>query len=345
METTFDRARAARGAGDIAGAEALLREAMAEEPAKAANELGTLLFALGRDAEAEALFVEAMTAAPQWAKPRFNLGLVRLALGDYEPGWALHEARRHVPESGTRELPLPFPEWRGEPLAGKRVVVLGEQGFGDQIMFARFLPMLRGAGAEVRYFCGAEVAPLFEGATSELSDEEAWDHWILAMSLPDRFGTRLDNLPPPLAPDVKVTTGGGIGVMARGRPEHGNDANRSLDPASAARLLALGRDLSPAATGAKDFLETARIVAGLDLVISVDTAVAHLAASMGQRTWVLLPSVGADWRWLRDRTDSPWYPSAVLFRQAAGGGWSGVLDAVEAAVEASGVRTADAPLA
>ena len=345
MQTTFERARAAQDSGDLGEAEALYRQAMAEEPAKAANELATLLFARGRDAEAEALFLQAMAAAPPWAKPRFNLGLVRLMQGDYPAGFALHEARRQVPESGTRELPLPWPEWRGEPLAGKRVVVLGEQGFGDQIMFARFLPALRAMGAVVRYFCGAAVAPLFEGAVSELSDEEAADFWVLAGSLPLRLEVTADSLPPPVAPKLATSAGGGIGVMARGRPEHGNDANRSLDTASAARLAALGRDLSPAATGAKDFLETARIVAGLDLVISVDTAVAHLAASMGKRTWILLPSVGTDWRWMRGRTDSPWYPSAVLFRQAPGSGWSGVLDAVEAAVAASGAGTADAPLA
>lgn len=334
METTFDRARAAQDAGDMAGAEALYRTALSEEPAKAANELGTLLFSRGRDAEAAALFTQAMEAAPRWAKPRFNLGLVRLMQGDYAAGWALHEARRQVPESGTRELPLPWPEWRGEPLAGRRIVVLGEQGFGDQIMFARFLAPLRAMGAQVRYFCAAEVAPLIDGAVFELDDEVAADFWVLAGSLPHRLGVSLATLPPPLAVEAGgiVDAGGGIGVMARGRPQHGNDANRSLDEASAARLQILGRDLSPAATGAGDFLQTARIVAGLDLVISVDTAVAHLAASMGKPTWILLPAVGTDWRWLRDRTDSPWYPSARLFRQGAAGDWRAVLEAVEAAL-------------
>ncbi|MFC3068838.1 glycosyltransferase family 9 protein [Phenylobacterium soli] len=332
--TLFDHARAAQDAGDLAGAERLYRAAMAQEPAKAANELGALLYGLGRDAEAAELFGLAMAAAPQWAKPRFNLSLVRLMQGDYEQGFSLHEARRQVPETGVRELPLPWPEWRGEPLAGKRIVVLGEQGFGDQIMFARFLPPLRAMGGEVVYFCGAEVAPLFEGATPELDDRTRADFWVFAGSLPLRLGVRLETLPPPLAPAVELGSGGGIGVMAKGRATHANDANRSLDEPAAARLAALGRDLSPAATGAKDFLETARIVAGLDLVVSVDTALAHLAASMGKPTWILLPAVGCDWRWLRGRMDSPWYASVRLVRQPSHGGWGDVLDRVEADLRA-----------
>jgi tetratricopeptide (TPR) repeat protein len=334
VETHFDSARAAQAAGRLAEAEAGYRAAIAEEPARAANELGALLFGLGRTEEALALFLRALAAEPAWAKPRYNLGLACLALGNYELGWLLHEARRQVAEVAPRELPLPFPEWRDERLRGRRIVVLGEQGFGDQIMFARFLPELRRLGAETRYFCGAEVAPLFAGATASLDTDEPADFWVLAGSLPLRLGSRLETLPPPLAPATPLGAGGGVGVVARGRAAHGNDRNRSLAGADADRLLALGRDLSPERTGARDFLDTATIVADLDLVISVDTAVAHLAASLGKPTWILLPAVGTDWRWLRGRASSPWYPSARLFRQPTAGDWPSVLDEVEAALGA-----------
>ena len=120
--------------------------------------------------------------------------------------------------------------------------------------------------------------------------------------------------------------------MARGNPTHKNDAKRSLDPSGAAELLSLpgAVSLAPEHTGARDFQDTADLIAGLDLVISVDTAVAHLAGSLGVPTWILLPSTGVDWRWLRGRKDSPWYPSARLFRQPPTGDWPSVLREVQA---------------
>lgn len=120
-----------------------------------------------------------------------------------------------------------------------------------------------------------------------------------------------------------------IGVCWKGNKEHANDANRSLDPRSARRLRRLGMSLLPEHTGAWDFQDTADIIAGLDLVITVDTSVAHLAASLGKPTWILLPFVETDWRWMKGRTDSPWYPSATLYRQPAPGDWASVLDRIE----------------
>jgi ADP-heptose:LPS heptosyltransferase len=116
----------------------------------------------------------------------------------------------------------------------------------------------------------------------------------------------------------------------KGSPTHSNDRNRSLPPKAAAQLASLGRSLAPEDTGAGDFRDTAGIVAGLDLVISVDTAVVHLAGAMGKPVWVLLPSVETDWRWGRSGRDSPWYPSARLYRQAKPGDWAPVLRKVAA---------------
>jgi hypothetical protein len=147
------------------------------------------------------------------------------------------------------------------------------------------------------------------------------------LSLPLRLGPAFAAPPPPpLA--VAVGSGGGVGVMAAGSATNQNDLNRSLKGEDAIRLLGMGRNLAPEATGAASFLQTAQIIAGLDLVISVDTAVAHLAASLGKPTWILIPALGVDWRWGRRGERSPWYPAARLYRQAAPDDWGPVLDQV-----------------
>jgi ADP-heptose:LPS heptosyltransferase len=120
-------------------------------------------------------------------------------------------------------------------------------------------------------------------------------------------------------------------VVTRGNPDHPKDATRSLWGQDAERLLTLGRDLAPPATGARDFYETAQIVAGLDLVVTVDTSVAHLAGAMGKECWVLLPRLAMDWRW-NDGERSDWYPKMRLWRQPPEGGWGSVLDEVETAL-------------
>jgi hypothetical protein len=126
---------------------------------------------------------------------------------------------------------------------------------------------------------------------------------------------------------MPLSVGDGVGVVPVGSPTHANDRNRSLPPDAAARLLRLGRDLRPEATGARDFLETAEIVARLDLVITVDTAVAHLAGAIGKPCVVLLADPG-EWRWGSGER-SPWYPEFTLFRQPEPGNWAVVLDRLE----------------
>lgn len=269
-----------------------------------------------------------------------------LAQGRFHLGWALYENRRRgrgaVFDPVTQWPELRCPEWQGEDVDGKHLLVFLEQGFGDQIMFARYLPLIEARGASVTYICSAELARLFpNGHPARRRQDFAPAHyWALAGSLPLRFGTSLEAIPPPYDFKLHIGNGGGIGVVPSGRPTHENDAQRSLDAENAQRLLSVGCDLRPQATGARDFLDTARIIADLDLVISVDTAIAHLAASMGKETWVLLPAKGCDWRWLRERSDSPWYPAVKLHRQRTT--WTEVVDGLQAEIAAIRLRTPQA---
>ncbi|MFN4176031.1 tetratricopeptide repeat protein [Phenylobacterium sp.] len=337
----FDLAVAEHRAGRLDAAERGYRS-LPESP-KVLHNLGVLLIAQERFDEAEAVLKRVLELDPGNGPSAFSLAMQLLARGAYAEAWPHYEGRRRQPGLHIPSIDH-LPEWRGEDLAGKRLVVLGEQGFGDQIQFARFLPMLP-PNAGVTYVCSPPLMRLMQNRHARLAPGIVGaapfqgDYWVLLGSLPLRLGVTLENLPPPLpTPVVWRGRGGGVGVIARGRPSHTHDAHRSLDPASTRRLLGLGLDLAPEATGARDFADTALIVAGLDLVITVDTSVAHLAASMGAPTWVLLPRRGLDWRWLRDRADSPWYPTVRLFRQREAGDWASVLDEVEAELAALGLR-------
>jgi len=266
----------------------------------------------------------------------FGRGMRLLAAGCYADGWPLYEARRQFM---TPPPPTPIaaqPEWTGEPLQGRRIVVCAEQGWGDQLMFGRYLAQLRDQGAEVVVAChpfviGRFFASLGYVVSPFFVDRPVYggDYWTLIGSLPLRLGAGAPALP--AYRPIDVPREGGVGIVTRGSPTHWNDANRSLPPAVAEQLLALGQDLSPEATGAHDLLHTAELMARLDLIITVDTAAAHLAGSIGKDCWVLLPYSGLDWRW-GDGVRSDWYPGMRLFRQPAPGDWDAVLDAVVAAL-------------
>lgn len=336
--TDFMAAVQAHEKGDFAKAERLYRSLTRSMPFQANQNLGVTLLAQNRFKAAETAFNAALAAQPGDPRPLFNLGQLRLAEGDYAAGWPLWEHRRGVPGM-VRDAPkLEAPEWTGQPLAGKRLAIVGEQGLGDQLMNARFVPAVARLAGEAVFAAAPPLHPVFQALGVPVVDEKtldpkAFDHWVLLGSLPGRLGATLQTLPPPARLSVPANSaGGGIGVVPSGNPGHKANLHRSLFGRDAERLLRLGRDLRPEATGAKDFAETAAIVAGLDLVISVDTAVAHLAAAMGKPAWILLQSVETDWRWLRDREDSPWYPSARLFRQRTAGDWAPVFRRIETAL-------------
>jgi hypothetical protein len=273
-----------------------------------------------------------LTLVPDLDAARENLCLTLLAQGHYAEGFPLYDVRFTRAVGRVPTPALPFPQWAGEPIAGRSLMVWSEQGFGDQIMFARFIPQLVELGARVTMVVPPALAPVFRRLPAEIVPAaptmslQRHDFWAMPGSLPARLGVTLETLP--AAPYLGgAAQGEGIGVVTRGDPRHHNDRHRSLPPDLAAELLALpgAVSLHPDDTGARDFGETADRIARLSLVIAVDTSVVHLAGAMGKPVWVLLPAHATDWRWMRGRSDSPWYPSARLFRQPSPGDWASVL--------------------
>ena len=331
LNDLFREANARQLAGDFEAAERSYLALIERQPLWAWHNLGVVYLKLGRDAESETALRAALAADPTSAATRHMLGMLLLRLGRYGEGWPLYEARRANPLARITRPNLPYPEWRGEDLAGRHLVVVREQGFGDQIQFARFLPRLREAAGRVTFVCSPNLVRLFGGLgvdlvpASQAPPPGQADFWIPDCSLGLRLEVTLQTLDgePYLA--LPLSGGGGVGVMVRGSPTHTNDRYRTPPAEAVGDLLALGRDLSPEATGAADFRDTAEIVAGLDLVISVDTSVAHLAAAMGKPTWILLPAIDTDWRWLAGRIDSPWYRTVRLWRQPEPDAWPALI--------------------
>lgn len=310
---------------------------LAPHHALAYQNLSAILRAGHRFDEAIEILQKGHQACPDAKALEYSLAHNLLQAGHFRDGWRHFDVRiGHVVPPPSAD----FPMWRGEALAGRSILVLPEQGYGDQIQFVRFVPRLIDAGAKVTLVCPSVLAPLFAnlGATVISANEQValsrHDYWTFPMSLAGELGAEPSDwwTGPYLYADPIGS--GGIGVATHGRPTHKDDAARSLDAASAEALRAIGRSLAPQDTGAADFLETARIIAGLDLVISVDTSVAHLAGALGKPVWILLPAVKTDWRWLRERSDSPWYPSARLFRQPKLGDWPSVMAEIQTALDA-----------
>lgn len=216
------------------------------------------------------------------------------------------------------------------------ILVWSEQGLGDRIQFARFAPELAGRGIEVSLLCWPPLRRLLEHTGAQLIEAKSdvaiprADAWTLFGSLPLRLGTRIEALPPPVPIRAEQRDSGGLGFVWRGSPRHPDDRNRSLPAELARQVMARPgvRSLAPEDTGARDFQDTAELVAGLDLVITVDTALAHLAGSMGKPTWVLLPAIKTDWRWGDAGASTSWYPSIRLIRQTTAGDWGSVIDGV-----------------
>jgi len=360
-------------------AESLFRAALRVQPDFAIGHanLGVLLTELGRMEAAEACFRRALELRPDSQQSLTNLGELLLMQGRLAEGWVLYESRQFVYTGGQGQgVRLPScPQWQGEPLAGKAIMVLPEQGLGDVIQFVRYLSWLKAQGAaRITLVCRPSQHALL--ATLEgpdvlvsLSEVESLmaehDYWVFLLSLPRHAGTTLETIPariPYLAADPErqarfapALAGEGlrVGLVWQGNPRHLNDAERSLPGLEVlASLWSLpglrffslqkseldlprpaGQPLVDLAPLIGDFADTAAILSQLDLLVTVDTSVAHLAGALGVPCWVLLPRYRTDWRWLLQRCDSPWYPTLRLFRQTQRNDWQGPVSAVRAALQ------------
>lgn len=305
-------------------------------------------------------FRRAAALEPDVPAHRWNAALAALALGDWA-GWRDYEARWEFPGLARR---LGAPRWSGaEPIAGRRLLLWAEQGFGDAIQFVRYAPMLAARGARITLEAPAALVRLFTrlAPTVEQSDAPpAHELHCPLMSLPLAVGPAPDAAYLSAAPGEvaawRARLAGlarrRIGLVWRGAARAGDaagmrhDRNRSLPPALLAPLLALPgiawislqKPADPAmmmkydwTEELTDFAATAALIAALDLVIAVDTAVAHLAGALGRPVW-LLSQWNADWRWTPEAAARPWYPAMRIFRQPRQGDWRPVVEAVRAAL-------------
>jgi tetratricopeptide (TPR) repeat protein len=365
-DTINNRGNALLKLGRTADALAAYDMALTLDPgrAEAASNKGNALNALGRPQEALAAFDKALSNEPEFASSHYNASMARLMLGDFKAGWAQYEWRWQVSQFHGQQRNFTAPLWLGqEPLAGKTILLHGEQGFGDTIQFVRYAPMVAALGATVLLEVPPPLAPLMQGmpgVTRVIAGGEAlpaFDFQCPLMSLPHAFGTELSSVPANVpyltAPADRMAKFAAaltpmqaprIGLAWSGRPTHLNDRNRSLSLtqlvplfSAQASFVSLQRDVRPedATVLAQlpllhfgeqlcDFADTAAVISQLDLVISVDTSVAHLAGALGKPVWILLPHA-VDFRWMLSRPDSPWYPTAKLLRQQTAGDWAAVV--------------------
>ena len=334
------------------------------------NRAGTLE-RLHRYEQAEIDYRRALELKPEFAEARFNLGMLLLSDGRYSEGWGYYEARSEVfGEHGQ----LPLPQWDGQDLNGKTLLLLPEQGYGDTIQFIRYAPLLKERGAaKISVICKPVLAPLLrtvEGVDAVVTDPQALhahDYWASLMSLPLRLLTTVESIPARI-PYVGVfanrmemwqarlpSDGLRVGLVWKGNPSHDNDAQRSLNHFSelaplwsinGIRFISLQtgdaetqadecQALQPALClggEIRDFGDTAAIVAQLNLVICVDTALAHVAGALGVACWLMLPQTGTDWRWHRTGTGSPWYPNNMYLFRPRQTGWPALIGDVREAL-------------
>ncbi|RYF14943.1 MAG: hypothetical protein EOO77_13785 [Oxalobacteraceae bacterium] len=310
------------------------------------------LNSLGRISEALENASEAARLAPDSPYTQFICATTLLAQGYLTPAaWAGYEGRSGLLES--RAWPARELRWTNQDLNGRTIVIHAEQGLGDTLQFVRYVPLVADLGARVILAVQPALVSLLQGLPGAtevipIGKLPEFDYYCPLLSLPGQLKTTLETIPPPLQyaidlPQASSSKRLQVGIVWAGNDEFIDDRRRSLDPALLASLAELSEidyhslqysaktlpfsGMQSALVDVVDFADTARRIAKLDLVISVDTAVAHLSATMGKPVWLLNRQNGC-WRWLLDREDTPWYPSVRLFRQAQPEEWASVIDRI-----------------
>lgn len=346
--------------------------AMCHDPDSAAafNNYGNVLRECGQPRRGIPFLEHAVILDPRNVTAQFNLAVSYLILGDYARGWPAYESRWQYEHLAGSLPEHSQPRWTGQDLSGKTILVVGEQGHGDNIQFCRFIGSLHAAGARVLFQTTTGLIPLFANSamiswTGTYTDQPPeFDYWVPIMSLPGVLGVTLENLPRTVQyinaqPDIHASwlrrlgpkTRMRVGFSWSGRRDAWLNRHKGLKFETMFELVrnnpqyewinlqvdataeeseamaAVGVTLYPGSV--MSFADTAGLIACMDVVISVDTAIAHLAGAQGRPTWLMLQWFATDWRWLLDRDSSPWYPTVRIFRQPAMGDWASVTRRIE----------------
>ena len=367
VEAMSNLGKALFEAGRLEEAEAILQEAIQLRPSMCPLHvnLANVYVAMKQHVAAQACFQEVFKLDPENASAHFVYGMVLLVEGDFDQGWSEYNYRWQIDTYKEGLKRLHAPQWCGEDLHDKTLLVHAEQGVGDSLHFCRYLAQLQTCGARVIFECQPAIKRLMSsihGCDVLVAKGDAlpdYEMHVPLLNIPAVLGTRLETIPahvPYLQVDAeakqnwvsrleKLGLARKVGIVWAGNPVHANDHNRSMQLAQLGPLASVhgirwislqkgGKadalsehalfDLVDWTAELADFYDTAALVEALDLVITVDTSVAHLAGALNKPVWVMVP-FAPDWRWLLDRTDSPWYPSMRLFRQTLRGDWSGVI--------------------
>ena len=345
-------------------------QAFVREPTNphAWNNYGNVLREMGEPARAIPFLQHACALVPDYITAQFNLSVAYLIMGDLKRGLEQYEWRWQYEHLADTKYKFPQPEWNGEDLNGKTILICWEQGLGDTIQFIRFARYLREIGARVKFHTHIGMVelfdnnPIFDVVTSDLNEVGDFDYWSMSMSVPRVLGITYETLQKEigyiqaqpqyiehwrtiLGPKTKMR----IGVCWTGRRDSWINQHKSMpleymialaehnpdiewfslvaDPTpQEVELLSKSEVFSKVSGTIRHWGDTAAIVHHMDMVISIDTAIAHLAGAMGKDLWIPLNFFGTDWRYLLNTGLSPWYPTARIFRQPAIGEWGPVLD-------------------
>jgi tetratricopeptide (TPR) repeat protein len=353
--------------GDLSAAAEAYRQALVGQPENfdVLCNLASVLVAQG-DEEGIALFEELLEEQPDAAHVHWNFGVALLLKGDHARGWREYEWRWKWDKFPSPKRGFSQALWKGEPLAGATILLHAEQGFGDTLQFVRYALFVEQRGGRVILEVQPGLHRLLRdvpGVTECIREGDPLPEFSFhcpLMSLPLMFDTTMETVPPIIS-GLYRDGGGGVvrggeeagelrvGLVWAGNPRHVNDRLRSMSLKDFLPVVEVddvsfvSLQMGPAAAqideghlpfllpdalaGVRDFSETASVIAGLDLVITVDTAVAHLAGAMGKPVWILIAKA-PDWRWGLHGETTPWYPTARLFRQSVVGGWGELMERV-----------------
>lgn len=345
--------------------------AFAQDPDSAAafNNYGNVQRELGYPERAIPFLQHAIALEPHNPTAQFNLAVAYLLQGDYARGWPQYESRWNYEHLAGTEPKFQQPRWQGEDIQGRTLLVVGEQGHGDNIQFVRFLWNLHLLGARLKLQVTAGLIPLLESSeiiewTGTYGDDPGdFDTWVPIMSIPGALGVTLDNLPRPtqylnarqdlsrawltrLGPKRRLRVGfawsgrrdnwlnryKGVPFdhmlqMITDNPQY-QWINLQIDATAEEEAALAQAGVTRFPNTITGFHDTAALIANLDVVISVDTAITHLSGALGRPTWLMLNRFATDWRWLLDRDSSPWYSTVRIFRQTEYGDWASVTNKI-----------------